>query len=106
MKLITKAIEKSLPPIYHTKDMTEGEKKVVVKFFTPDAQVTWYVIEGEKREDGEWDFFGFIDAGDPAYAEYGYFTLSQLLNVRGQFGLPVERDIHFTGTMADVKNLK
>jgi hypothetical protein len=67
---------------------------VVAKFFTPDAQWTWYVIEASTRElegcgfgancnhrslaeyDPEQDdvlFFGYIVGEFP---ELGYFTLS------------------------------
>jgi hypothetical protein len=86
---------------------------VVAKFFTPDAQLTWYVIEASTRDlDGcgfgancnhrgltEYDperddvrFFGYLVGEFPGL---GYFTLSELTKVRGLFGLPVERDQWF-----------
>jgi hypothetical protein len=86
---------------------------VLAKFFTPDGQWTWYVIEASTREqegcgfgencdhrplteyDPEHDdvlFFGYIVEEFP---DLGYFTLSELTKVRGLFGLPVERDRSF-----------
>ena len=94
MKLLTKAIEKALPALYSTDG--QAEKKVIVKYFTPDSSFTWLVFEGERTEDGDLYFFGAVDGGDGF--ELGYFTLSQLAEIRGQFGLPVERDLHHKGT--------
>ena len=38
-------------------------------------------------------FFGYVDG---VFPELGYFTLSELEAIRGQFGLPLERDRFFT----------
>lgn len=104
MKLMTKAIEKKLPPLYATEETPNEEKEVAIKFFTPDAGWTWYVLEGEKVEldDGTttWEFFGYVDS--PMASEYGYFVLSELESIRGPFGLPIERDRNFTAKMADI----
>jgi len=32
----------------------------------------------------------------------GYFVLSELQKVNGPCGLKIERDLHFTGTLAEV----
>ena len=94
MKLLTKAIEKKLEkfPLY-TQDGKGVEAKVLCKFFAPVGSWTWYVLEGEKQEDGDWMFFGIVvnDYG----AEYGYFGLRELENLSLPFGLKVERDICF-----------
>lgn len=88
MKLLTKELIKQFPPIYGTENIPLENKKVIAKFFTPDAQYTWYAVE----YDGEDTFFGLVDGQDK---EWGYFTLSELQQVRGRFGLPVERDLYF-----------
>ncbi len=44
---------------------------VICKFFDPTSQWTWYVIEGQKQEDGDWLFFGYVIG---VVAELGYFT--------------------------------
>lgn len=102
MKLITKEIEKKLEqsPLYSQEKNDNPE--IVVKFFTPDAQWTWFVIEGEKRPDGDWLFFGYVVGLE---SELGYFTLSQLQEVRGPYGYPIERDMYFDGKhLNDVRN--
>lgn len=66
----------------------------VVKLFTPDAQCTWLLtdIDPENHDMA----FGLCDigAGSP---ELGYVSLSELATVRGQLGLPIERDRFFEG---------
>ena len=59
-----------------------------VKFFTPDSNWTWYASEF----DGEDIFFGLVVGFE---VELGYFSLSELQSVRGPWGLPIERDLHF-----------
>jgi len=59
-----------------------------VKFFTPDAQWTWYASE----YNGDDIFFGLVIGLE---IEFGYFSLSELQSVRGPLGLPIERDLHF-----------
>lgn len=93
MQLLTKELRNALPPLY------SGEEKgtaalALVKFFTPDAGWTWYASEF----DGKDTFFGLC-VGDEA--ELGYFSLSELENLRGKLGLPVERDLYFEPTSLD-----
>jgi hypothetical protein len=59
-----------------------------VKFFTPDAQWTWYASEF----DGKVIFFGLVVGLE---IELGYFSLSELKSVKGPKGLPIERDLHY-----------
>lgn len=97
-KLLTAAIIKQLEknPLYSG----DGENVVpiIVKFFTPDSSWTWYAVEGSKQEDGDWVFFGLVDGHEK---EFGYFTLSQLQEIRGNLRLPVERDMYFDGMVVD-----
>lgn len=88
-KLLPKAVRKALPPL----DSTSGEQDplVVAKFFTPDGGWTWYAIEF----DGTDSFYGLVDGLEK---ELGYFSLSELLEIRGRLGLPVERDRYFKPT--------
>ena len=92
MKLMTKEIERKLPPMYSTDG--DDTRKVVVKYFTPDSNWTWYVFEGEKTEDGDYEFYGLVDGFEKAL---GYFTLGELEGARGPMGLPIERDLYYTG---------
>jgi hypothetical protein len=98
MKLMTKEIQKK----FETKTLgsTDGQgdkAEVVVKFFTPWANWTWYATEF----DGEDLFFGLVDGFEK---ELGYFRLSELESLTGPFGLKIERDLHFDNrTLADVR---
>lgn len=93
MKLMTKEIEKKLEkhPIY-SQDGKGKEADVLCKFFTPWSNWSWYVLEGEKQEDGDWYLYGYTVSD---FSEFGYFMLSDLENVRGPFGLKIERDMYF-----------
>ena len=67
----------------------------VVKLFTPDAGATWLLTE---IDPGDHDHaFGLCDLGQ-GFPELGYVSLAELQAVRGRFGLPVERDLHFKAT--------
>lgn len=122
MKLITKSIAADLIAAYaHSAETGESGKDVVAKFFTPWAGATWYVSEGMPvTEDGtpvaedfrefavdhadkyDWHLFGFADLDDRINAELGYVMLSDLQGLKGPGGLTVERDLHYSGTMAEV----
>jgi len=93
MKLMTKTVRKSLPPLYATED--NATAKAVVKYFDPTGACTWYAAEF----DGEDIFFGFVDMGSGYDAELGYFSLSELESIKGAWGLGIERDLHFTPTL-------
>lgn len=91
MKLMTKEIEKKIPPM----DSVDSDNpKIAVKFFDPFSSWTWYVIEGEKQEN-DWLFFGYVKGFEN---ELGYFRLNELQSV-GR----IERDLYFEGNLKDVK---
>jgi len=97
LKLLTKEIKKKLPALYST-DGKKGERAVAVKFFTPWTNWTWFVLEGDEQENGDYLFFGLVEGHE---AELGYFTLHELESVRGPAGLKIERDIHFDSTLQE-----
>ena len=66
----------------------------VVKLFTPDAACTWLLSELDPEDTDI--AFGLCDLGFGC-PELGSVRLSELASVRGRLGLPVERDLHFTG---------
>jgi len=89
MKMLTAEDVRKLPPLY-------GQEKVedaiaYVKFFTPWSGWTWYATEF----DGKDRFFGLVQGHEE---ELGYFSLAELLKVRGPAGLRIERDIRFRPT--------
>ena len=93
MKLLTAEIIKKLEK--HPFGSQEGkldDAEVLVKFFGGGA-CTWLVTEGEKQEDGDWEFFGKVTLGDEW--EWGYFRLSELAEMKfPPFNLGVERDMY------------
>ena len=92
MKLITKEIEKKLAkyPLY-SQDGKGKDATVVCKFFHPWGGYTWYVLEAKKMDDGDYEFYGYVDG---QFGEFGYFTLSELESIR-YMTLGVERDMYF-----------
>jgi hypothetical protein len=90
MELLPQEVREKLPPLY----AQEGnpEHTVHVKFFTPDANWTWYATEGGPEGD-DFIFFGYVIGLEN---EWGYFSLNELRATRGPLGLFIERDLHFT----------
>lgn len=86
MKLLTKALRKKLPLLYANEE--ESDPMVFCKFFYPASHWTWYATEF----DGNDVFYGFV-VGD--WPELGYFRLSELMQNRDDWGMPIERDMHF-----------
>lgn len=87
MKLLTAEIRKALPPLRSTEALGM-DAPIIVKFFTPTSNWTWYATEF----DGDDLFFGLVIGFEK---ELGYFSLNELESVRGPFGVGIERDLYF-----------
>lgn len=96
MKLMTKEIEQRLEkfPLY-SQDGKGEEATIVCKFFCPINSWTWYVLEAERKYNGDYEFFGIVINGH-GDREYGYFLLSELQAIKLPFRMGIERDIYFT----------
>ena len=94
MKLITKELREKL--LANGKASSDGEcdLRPVVKRFTPDGAATWLLVELDPKDPDL--AFGLCDLG-MGFPELGYVRISEIESVRGQLGLPVERDKFFTG---------
>ena len=94
MQLLTKEIKDAIPALYAQEQ--EKDPVVYVKFFDPAGSWTWYAVEGEETDDGDFVFFGWVCGLE---AELGYFTLNQLKTAKqgltGVRALPIERDLYF-----------
>ena len=94
MDLLPDEVRKKLPPLYSQEEL--GGKAIAhVKFFTPDSNWTWYGLCGEpvfteSQTEIDYRFFGLVFGHEK---EFGYFLLSELEEVRGPLGLPIERDL-------------
>ena len=86
MKLLTKALEKKLPPL------RSASNKAYVKWFTPWTHWTWYVMEYDPETS---DCFGYVEGLEK---EMGYFNMKEIEEIKGPFGLKVERDLLFEAT--------
>lgn len=116
MKLLTKNIEKQLPPLYsQSKNL---DPIVYAKFFSPVSNWTWFVTEGSfvcsccKCFDCEgcngaskdsYMFFGLVVGFEK---ELGYFDLQELEQVKLPYGLGIERDLSFKPTkLSQIKEM-
>jgi hypothetical protein len=68
----------------------------VVKLFTPDAGCTWLLTEIDPENNDL--AFGLCDLGMGCCPEIGSVSLEEIAALRGQLGLPVERDLYFEAT--------
>ena len=91
MKLLTKEILKKLPALYSQEAHENPEKEMVfyVKLFTPDSNWTWFIAEYDPEKEIAWGYVMGLEN------EYGTIDIKELKEVRGPFGLPIERDISF-----------
>ncbi|HEY3443583.1 MAG TPA: DUF2958 domain-containing protein [Paludibaculum sp.] len=91
MKLLTSRIKQHLSEAWRGA-ASKPDPIVQCKFFLPGSAWTWYAISGCELGDGDWLFFGFVTGYEP---EFGEFSLSELLRIKGPLGLTVERDLFF-----------
>lgn len=72
------------------------DPKPVVKLFTPDASATWLISECDPQ--GPDILYGLCDPGFGT-PELGTVSLAELEALRGNLGLPVERDFYFQASI-------
>jgi hypothetical protein len=92
MKLLTKELAKKIPALYSQEN--DPDPTVWVKFFNPGGPGSWFVLEF----DGEDQFFGWVNILGDDDAELGYFSLAELAEYKGRFGLGIERDLFWKPT--------
>lgn len=100
MKLLTKELETRFAKVGSQEN--EKDPIVIAKFFNPTGIGTWYATEyiPEDRV-----FFGWVSLFGGQDDEFGYFSLDELQEFRGRFGLGIERDLHFGEVpLSTVKN--
>ena len=91
MKLLTKQLIKRFVQVG-----SQAERKdplVIAKFFNPTGAGTWYATEFDPQSRV---FFGYVSIFGDWNDEWGSFSLNELENYRGKFGLGIERDRFFT----------
>lgn len=93
MKIITAEIKKKTPNLMTQSEAGLENLTFFVKLFTPWSHWTWYIAEAN-FDTGE--CFGLIDGFEK---ELGYFNLNELTEIKGPFGLKIERDRYFKPTL-------
>jgi len=94
MKLITKAIEKAAPALYSKEEQPLGDRTVVAKFFDPTGRYTFYMIEYDPEQ--RLAFGWVVSPLGSDCDELGYVSIDELEEIKGAFGLGIERDRHFS----------
>jgi len=91
-----------MPTLYSTEDIPLKEKLIHMHFFIGGCD--WYAAEYSPEEKL---FFGFaILNNDYEMAEWGYFSLEELCDLKIKF-LEVDRDLHFSPTKAvEIENIR
>ena len=97
MNLMTKELEKLFEKYpLGSQDGLGGQAKVIVKYFNPVGVGTWFVTEGNKLDNGDYEMFGYCHLGDDEYAELGYVMLSEIEKLNLPFGHNIERDLYLS----------
>ena len=70
---------------------TDGKADPIarIKLFDPTGWWTWYIVEYDPETRTA---YGLVHGFE---RELGYFSMAELVDIRGAFGLPIERDIHW-----------
>jgi hypothetical protein len=93
MKLITKGLEKRFKQIGSQEHTPLKDQIIVAKFFNPTGRGTWFLTEYDPETKIA---FGFVSIFGDWNDEWGSFAVWELEEYKGQFGLGIERDIHWT----------
>lgn len=90
MKLLTKELLKRFAKVGRQEN--SNDPLVIAKFFNPTGAGTWYATEYDPNVN---EFFGLVSIFGDWNNEWGSFSLSELEDYRGKFGLGIERDLYF-----------
>lgn len=90
MKLLTNELLKRFEKVGSQE--SKSDPVILAKFFNPTGAGTWYATEYNPETK---EFFGYVSIFGDYNDELGYFSLNELENYKGQFGLGIERDLYF-----------
>ena len=76
-----------LPRLYETEKVPLKDKPIYIHFFIGDCD--WFISE----YDGEDLFFGYAIIGNPAFAEWGYMSFTELKLIKVPPGIEVDREL-------------
>lgn len=86
------------PPLYTNEDKKAEDVPIVFKMFHPFSSFRFYITEANFEEELA---FGYVTSHMCPEGELGYISLEELRNTK-VMGLPMERDMWFSGTLAEV----
>ena len=89
MQLLTKELEKRFAEVGSQEDVKDPI--VIAKFFNPCGAGTWYATEYDPTDRV---FFGYVSIFGDCNDEWGRFSLDELAQYEGKFGLGLERDLY------------
>ena len=89
MKLLTKQLLNRFEKVGRQEN--EKDPLVICKFFNPCGAGTWYATEYYPEEK---NFFGYVSIFGGHEDEWGYFSLDELQNFRGKFGIEIDGKLH------------
>ena len=91
-----------IPGLYSSEHIPLKEKMIYMHFFIGGCD--WYAAEYDPQDKL---FFGFAILNDDLeMAEWGYFSLEELSDIKVKF-LEIDRDLHFTPSKAiDIKRIR
>jgi hypothetical protein len=98
MKLIPKELREQIPTLYATED--DINPTVYVKLFIDGW--TWFITELSMDDETA---FGYV-VSPFCSGELGYFSLNEIVELKGSLGIGVERDLCFKPTsLAEIKQV-
>lgn len=88
---------RGVPPLYSTEDIPCDDKVAYVKLFDPCGSWSWFITEySREAPDGTPHLaFGMVHGHEH---EYGYISLPELAELKGQMGIGIEIDCWFRPT--------
>ena len=93
MELLTDELKKQAEDQYPKG--SDFDQDIVAKFVTPWTNWTWYLMNKKPGEDYCW---GIVEGHA---IEAGSFTLSELEEIAGPYGLEIQRDLSFVPLKAN-----
>lgn len=88
MKLMTTELEKRFAEVGRQEDKVY-DALVVARYFDPCGSWTWYATEYYPKDRL---FFGYVSGLED---EFGDFSLDEMEQYKGRFGIGLERDLYF-----------
>ena len=100
MKIVNDELEKKLRSTrLDPEEMTPDGQPILAKLYHPQAEWTWYILEGFEVAPNNWDFFGLAVSPMETNGSLGYFNSKELEENN------VLRNDNFVGTWGDVKKI-